>query len=99
MNTLDRAAWDIVAARDRRLQPRGVGIAEELAWMMGRPIPLCGWRDQGAMSSAPTLWPISPNQPLADIENAEKAGFKRFIRRGGRWGFPLPLVAPWNFPI
>jgi acyl-CoA reductase-like NAD-dependent aldehyde dehydrogenase len=71
-------------------------IAEEIAWQMGRPIAFAGGEVSGLAERARHMIAIA-EQALADIKPAEKAGFKRFIRR-------VPMgtvltVAPWNYPL
>ncbi len=71
------------------------GIAEEISWMMGRPISSTPGEIGGLEERARHMIAIA-EQTLADIPIAEKEGFTRFIRRD-----PLGVVfvvAPWNYP-
>lgn len=73
------------------------GIAEELAWQMGRPVahgPLEILR--GFPERADHMAGIAP-ACLADIPCEPKDGFERFIRREAL-GVVL-VVAPWNYPF
>jgi acyl-CoA reductase-like NAD-dependent aldehyde dehydrogenase len=70
-------------------------LAEELTWMMGRPLSQTPGEIRGFEERARHMISIAP-AALADVRPAEKAGFTRFIRRD-----PLGLVfviAPWNYP-
>lgn len=71
------------------------GIAEEISWMMGRPISSTPGEVAGLEERARHMIAIA-EQTLADIPVEEKEGFTRFIRRD-----PLGVVfvvAPWNYP-
>ncbi|KAA0696703.1 aldehyde dehydrogenase family protein [Halopseudomonas laoshanensis] len=70
-------------------------LAEELCWMMGRPIRYAAGEIKGYVERAIYMADIAETA-LADIELPEKAGFKRFIRREPL-GVSL-IIAPWNFP-
>lgn len=70
-------------------------LAEELTWMMGRPLSQTPGEIRGFEERARHMISIAP-AALADVRPAEKTGFTRFIRRD-----PLGLVfviAPWNYP-
>lgn len=74
---------------------RGDGIAEELTWMMGRPIRYTPGEVRGFVERASYMADIA-EEALADLPLPDKPGFTRFIRRE-----PLGLVfviAPWNYP-
>ncbi|QNH00729.1 aldehyde dehydrogenase family protein [Pseudomonas sediminis] len=85
---IGRRAIEIFAAREAQL-------AEELCWMMGRPIRYAAGEIRGFVERASHMADIAEGS-LADIRLPEKTGFTRFIRRE-----PLGLVliiAPWNYP-
>ncbi len=70
-------------------------IAEELAWLMGRPIAQGGGEVGGFEERARYMIDAAP-EALADVDPGEKPGFRRYIRRE-----PVGVVfaiAPWNFP-
>ena len=70
-------------------------VAEEISWMMGRPVSSTPGEVAGLEERARHMIAIA-EETLADIPVAEKAGFTRFIRRA-----PLGVVfvvAPWNYP-
>ncbi len=84
---LERAVDRFVTERE--------AIAEELAWLMGRPVAQGGGEVGGFEERARTMLPLAP-RALAAIQPGEKAGLRRCIRRE-----PLGVVltiAPWNFP-
>ena len=71
------------------------GVAEELSWMMGRPISSAPGEIGGLEERARHMISVAESA-LGDISVPEKEGFTRFIRR-----VPLGvafIVAPWNFP-
>ena len=71
------------------------GVAEEISWMMGRPVQSTPGEIAGLEERARHMIAIADNT-LSDIPVAEKEGFTRFIRRD-----PLGVVfvvAPWNYP-
>lgn len=71
------------------------GVAEEISWMMGRPISSAAGEVAGLEERARYMISVAA-EALSDIHVAEKIGFTRFIRR-----VPLGvafIVAPWNFP-
>ncbi|MFO7705103.1 MAG: aldehyde dehydrogenase family protein [Halopseudomonas sp.] len=70
-------------------------LAEELCWMMGRPIRYAAGEIKGYVERATYMADIA-EAALADIQLPEKAGFKRFIRREPL-GVSL-VIAPWNYP-
>ncbi|TRO24182.1 aldehyde dehydrogenase family protein [Ectopseudomonas mendocina] len=85
---IGRRAIEAFAAREAQL-------AEELCWMMGRPIRYAAGEIRGFVERASHMADIAEGS-LADIRLSEKAGFTRFIRRE-----PLGLaliIAPWNYP-
>ena len=70
-------------------------LAEELCWMMGRPIRYAAGEIRGFAERGHYMADIAETA-LADIQVGEKPGFSRFIRRE-----PLGVVlviAPWNYP-
>ena len=87
LRVLGRAVDHVVAAKD--------DLAREVTWQMGRPIRFAPGEIGGFEERARHMLAIAP-EALADVQVAEKAGFRRFIR-------PTPLgvvlvVAPWNYP-
>ena len=70
-------------------------LAEELSWMMGRPIRYAAGEVRGFVERASYMADIA-EQALADIQVPEKPGFIRFIRREPL-GVAL-VIAPWNYP-
>ena len=70
-------------------------IAAEITWQMGRPIRYTPSEVRGFEERARYMLSAAP-EALAAIQPAEKAGFRRQIKR-----VPLGLivvVAPWNYP-
>lgn len=85
---LTREAIRLFSAKESQL-------AEELSWMMGRPIRYAASEINGFVERASHMADIA-ERALADIHLPEKPGFIRFIRRE-----PLGVVlviAPWNYP-
>ncbi|MGP3790841.1 aldehyde dehydrogenase family protein [Pseudomonas sp. B392_1p] len=85
---LTREAISLFSAKETQL-------AEELCWMMGRPIRYAAGEINGFVERASHMADIA-EQALADIHLPAKPGFIRFIRRE-----PLGVVlviAPWNYP-
>lgn len=85
---LTREAISLFSANETQL-------AEELCWMMGRPIRYAAGEINGFVERASHMADIA-EQALADIHLPAKPGFIRFIRRE-----PLGVVlviAPWNYP-
>lgn len=85
---LTREAISLFTAKETQL-------AEELCWMMGRPIRYAAGEISGFVERASHMADIA-EQALADIHLPAKSGFIRFIRRE-----PLGVVlviAPWNYP-
>lgn len=70
-------------------------LAEELCWMMGRPIRYTPGEIRGFVERAGYMADIAESA-LADIRLPDKPGFTRFIRREPL-GVAL-VVAPWNYP-
>jgi acyl-CoA reductase-like NAD-dependent aldehyde dehydrogenase len=85
---IGRRAIAAFAAREDQL-------AEELCWMMGRPIRYAAGEIRGFVERASYMADIAESA-LADIRLPEKAGFTRFIRREPL-GVAL-IIAPWNYP-
>ncbi|PAU88758.1 aldehyde dehydrogenase [Pseudomonas sp. WN033] len=85
---LGRRAIEAFAAREAQL-------AEELCWMMGRPIRYTPGEVRGFVERASYMADIA-EQALADIRLPDKPGFSRFIRREPL-GVSL-VIAPWNYP-
>jgi acyl-CoA reductase-like NAD-dependent aldehyde dehydrogenase len=74
---------------------RGVQIATELTWQMGRPARFAGSEVRGTLERARYMSGIAA-AALADMDPGPKQGFRRFIRRE-----PLGVVfsvAAWNYP-
>jgi acyl-CoA reductase-like NAD-dependent aldehyde dehydrogenase len=85
---LTREAISLFSAKETQL-------AEELCWMMGRPIRYAAGEISGFVGRASHMADIA-EQALADIHLPVNPGFIRFIRRE-----PLGVVlviAPWNYP-
>lgn len=70
-------------------------LAEELCWMMGRPIRYAAGEIRGVVERASYMADIAASA-LADIQLPDKPGFTRFIRREPL-GVAL-VIAPWNYP-
>ena len=70
-------------------------LANELCWMMGRPIRYGAGEVRGFVERASYMADIAESA-LADIQLPEKPGFTRFIRREPL-GVAL-VIAPWNYP-
>ena len=85
---IGRRAIAAFAAREDQL-------AEELCWMMGRPIRYAAGEIRGFVERASYMADIAESA-LADIRLPDKPGFTRFIRREPL-GVAL-VVAPWNYP-
>ncbi len=85
---IGRRAIDAFAARESQL-------AEELCWMMGRPIRYAAGEIRGFVERATHMADIAEGS-LADIRLPDKPGFTRFIRREPL-GVAL-VIAPWNYP-
>ncbi|MFZ6044696.1 aldehyde dehydrogenase family protein [Pseudomonas sp. CR3202] len=85
---ITRRAVAAFAAREAQL-------AEELCWMMGRPIRYAPGEIRGFVERASYMADIA-EEALADIQLPGRPGFTRLIRRE-----PLGLalvIAPWNYP-
>lgn len=70
-------------------------IAEQLCWMMGRPIKYAKGEVAGMAERASYMIDVA-EEALKTIELEELPGFKRYIKRE-----PLGIafvVAPWNYP-
>lgn len=85
---IGRRAIAAFAAKEDRL-------AEELCWMMGRPIRYAAGEIRGFVERASYMADIAESA-LADLQLPDKPGFTRFIRREPL-GVAL-VVAPWNYP-
>jgi len=70
-------------------------IAQELAWMMGRPIRYGEGEVAGVEERARHMIEIA-EQSLKSIELPEKPGFTRYIKREALG--VVFVIAPWNFP-
>ena len=70
-------------------------IAEELTWQMGRPISQSPGELRGLEERARYMIEAA-STALADVVPADKAGFRRWIRREAL-GTVL-VIAPWNYP-
>ncbi|WP_223293048.1 MULTISPECIES: aldehyde dehydrogenase family protein [Shewanella] len=86
--SLCQAAVDILLSHKEE-------IAQELSWMMGRPIRYGAGELAGVAERSEYMISVC-EQALADIECAEKPGFTRFIKREAL-GVVL-VIAPWNYP-
>ncbi|MFI8745542.1 aldehyde dehydrogenase family protein [Pseudomonas sp. NPDC077186] len=85
---IGRRAIAAFAAREAQL-------AEELCWMMGRPIRYAAGEIRGFVERATHMADIAEGS-LADIRLPDRPGFTRFIRREPL-GVAL-VIAPWNYP-
>ncbi|WP_299073857.1 aldehyde dehydrogenase family protein [uncultured Paraglaciecola sp.] len=70
-------------------------IAEQITWMMGRPIQYAKGEIAGMVERAEHMIAIA-DESLAPIELPAVAGFNRFIQREAL-GVAF-VVAPWNYP-
>ena len=70
-------------------------IAEQLCWMMGRPMQYAKGEVAGMIERAEYMINVA-EQSLAPIELPPVAGFSRFIQREAL-GVAF-VVAPWNYP-
>ncbi|WP_444910384.1 aldehyde dehydrogenase family protein [Microbulbifer sp. TRSA005] len=70
-------------------------LAEELCWMMGRPIRFAPGEIDGFAERATAMANLA-EEALVDIHLPIKPGFSRFIRREPL-GVSL-VIAPWNYP-
>jgi acyl-CoA reductase-like NAD-dependent aldehyde dehydrogenase len=70
-------------------------IAEQLCWMMGRPIQYAKGEVAGMAERARYMIDAA-EQALAPIELEQLSGFKRYIKREAL-GVAF-VVAPWNYP-
>ena len=89
----ERAAicYAMVEALERRTEE----IAEQLCWMMGRPIRFARLEVAG-MAERARYMIAAASHALAPMTLPDKPGFRRFIHHD-----PLGLVlimAPWNYP-
>ena len=78
-----------------RFEQEAESIAEELAWVIGRPISQGAGEVGGFAERARYMIEAAP-EALAEINPGDKAGFQRSIQR-----VPVGVVftiAPWNFP-
>lgn len=86
---------DVLARAIDRFTAEREAIAQELAWLMGRPVAQGGGEVRGFEERARTMLELA-RRALADIDPGEKLGFRRYIRREPV-GVVLVIV-PWNFP-
>ena len=70
-------------------------IAEEITWMMGRPIRYAAGEVAGVEERARHMISIA-EEALQTIELAPKDGFRRFITREPKG--VVAVIAPWNYP-
>jgi len=99
-----QAAWRLTPVTERaKILNKAIDIfltkkdqhAEEITRQMGRPISQSPGEMRGFEERARYMIGIA-GDALADVEQKDKAGFTRFIRRE-----PLGvvfIVAPWNYP-
>jgi acyl-CoA reductase-like NAD-dependent aldehyde dehydrogenase len=71
-------------------------IANELSWMMGRPIRYGAGELAGVAERSDYMIDVCEHA-LADIKLEEKPGFTRYIKRESL-GTVL-VIAPWNYPF
>lgn len=83
-----QAAIDILVSHRKE-------IAQELSWMMGRPVRYGAGELAGVAERSEYMIKVC-EQALADIECEEKVGFTRYIKREAL-GVVL-VIAPWNYP-
>jgi acyl-CoA reductase-like NAD-dependent aldehyde dehydrogenase len=74
---------------------RAPELAEELTWMMGRPLSQTPGEIRGFEERALAMLDLAP-AALADVTPARKEGFTRFVRREPHG--VVFVVAPWNYP-
>ncbi len=75
---------------------RTEALAQELTWMMGRPLRHTPFEISGGFQERARYMIGMAAEALRDVQVPEKPGFIRFIRRE-----PLGVVltlAPWNYP-
>ncbi|PKH06800.1 aldehyde dehydrogenase family protein [Moritella sp. Urea-trap-13] len=108
-NTLARAAtaqanWHKVALQERvaichKMVDAFVAnedeIANELCWMMGRPIQYARGEVAGLAERARYMIDVAETA-LAPIQLPEKTGFQRYIKRESLGS--AFVIAPWNYP-
>lgn len=99
-----QSAWKHTSLRERieivlnavgHLVERKHRLAEELCWMMGRPIDQAAGEILVYAERATTMAQLAETA-LAQVQLPEKSGYTRFIRRE-----PLGIsfvIAPWNYP-
>ncbi|KAI0321127.1 succinate semialdehyde dehydrogenase [Amylostereum chailletii] len=104
--SIAQKTWSRVSLTDRiaigtkfmdELKKMSAEIATELTLQMGRPVSQGAGELRGTLDRAQYMLSIAKSS-LADVglEDTDKPGFKRFIRRA-----PIGVVlviAPWNFP-
>ncbi len=99
-----RSAWSRVPLAERAdvcrrfMEAMGADVpalAEEITWQMGRPIAQSPGELRGFAERGHHMIDIA-GAALADLEQAPKDGFRRFIQRVPV-GVVLVLV-PWNYP-
>lgn len=86
--TLCQAAIDILVSHKDE-------IAQELSWMMGRPVRYGAGELAGVAERSEYMIGVC-EQALANIECEDKPGFTRYIKREAL-GVVL-VIAPWNYP-
>ncbi len=70
-------------------------IAEQLCWMMGRPIRYCKGEVHGMAERARYMIAVA-EESLKVIELPQKDGFVRYIKREALG--VVFVIAPWNYP-
>ncbi len=74
---------------------RKESIAEEISWMMGRPIRYAAGEVRGFEERARHMISIAETA-LAPVEVEPKEGFRRYIQRDPKG--VVAVIAPWNYP-
>ncbi|MDP6208620.1 MAG: aldehyde dehydrogenase family protein, partial [Roseibacillus sp.] len=74
---------------------RKESIAEEISWMMGRPIRYAAGEVAGFEERARHMISIAETA-LAPVEVEPREGFRRYIKRDHKG--VVAVIAPWNYP-
>jgi len=70
-------------------------VAQQICWMMGRPIRYCK-NEVASMAERARVMIAEAESALKPIRLKEKAGFIRYIKREPLGG--VFIIAPWNYP-